>query len=142
MTKPFLEEMARIQERLHVLFERALLPSGYSAEESIPGGWGPAVDLVETGDAYVLCAEVPGVRREDVDLRITGTVLELSGGSRPLPEGHQFLRMERSHGRFHRTLDLGGPVDRENIEAHLRDGILTVTLPKLPPAGETRGGET
>jgi HSP20 family protein len=73
------------------------------------------------------------MRREDVELRITGSILELAGGSRPLPEGHQFLRMERSHGRFHRTLDLGGPVDRENIEAHLRDGILTVTLPKLPP---------
>lgn len=151
MTRLFLEELARIQERLQELFEPALLPAGYRGGEkdagALPGGWSPPVDLVETEEAYLLCAELPGVRREDVNLRITGRSLELSGCSPPLPGGHQFLRMERSHGGFHRTFELGGPVDAERISARLTDGILTVSVPKrsegqgAPASGEAAGGE-
>lgn len=133
--KSHLEELARIQERVRALFEELLLRSGVAdgtAEGTAAplGAWSPAVDVLETDDAFVLYAEVPGTDRDDVDLAVEGRRLELSGHRRALPPDRAFARMERSDGPFRRSFELPGAVDAERISASLERGVLRVKLPK------------
>ncbi|HEX7182781.1 MAG TPA: Hsp20/alpha crystallin family protein [Thermoanaerobaculia bacterium] len=131
LKKIYLEELARIQERINSLFEQAMLPSDYDDPEGgLPGTWAPAVDVIETEDAYLLYAELPGVRREDIQLQVRDRRLELSGRRQTLGENRNFLRMERSYGPFRRTFELGAPVDTDGITAGFEQGILKVHLPK------------
>lgn len=99
-----------------------------------PAGWVPAVDLHETPDRYVLTAEVPGLRREDVQIQLQDRRLTVTG-LRRAAEGtcEQYHRVERGHGTFSRTFELPAPVDGDSIVADLRDGVLTITCPKAGP---------
>jgi HSP20 family protein len=97
--------------------------------------WRPLFDLVETADAFVLYAELPGVQRSDVELHSDGRSVELSGIRRSFLGGeHGFLRLEGSYGPFRRRLELPEPVAEEAIDARFRRGILEVVLPKRRPA--------
>src|SRR3954447_13563719 len=128
----YLEELARIQDRINSLFEQALVTSEFDDRDGgLPGTWSPAVDVLETEDAYLLFAELPGLRREDIQLQIQDRRLELSGRRQSLGENRNFLRMERSYGPFRRTFDLGLPVDVDNISAGFEQGVLRVHVPKL-----------
>src|SRR5436305_10459161 len=114
LKKIYLEELARIQDRIDSLFEQALLTSDYEdSEGGLPGTWSPAVDVLETEDSYLLFAELPGVRREDIQLQVRDRRLEISGRRQPLGENRNFLRLERSYGPFHRNFDLGAPHQAE-----------------------------
>lgn len=95
------------------------------------GRWAvPAVDIYEVDDHLVLVAEVPGARREDVDVRLDGGVLTLEARtSRPPVEG-QTLWTEFRPTHFHRSFELLEDVDVERISADLRHGVLTVRLPR------------
>lgn len=132
LKKIYLEELARIQDRIHDLFEQALLPAEYDEREAggPPGMWVPAVDVIETEDSYLLLAELPGVRREDIQLQVRDRRLELSGRRRALAENRNFLRLERSYGPFRRTFELGTPVEEEAVSAGFERGILRVVCPK------------
>lgn len=96
-----------------------------------PSGWSPPVDLHETEDEYVLTAELPGLRRGDLDIRMQDGRLTLSG-VRPERDSpcEQFHRVERGRGSFSRTFQLPVPVNADRITADLHDGVLTVTCPK------------
>jgi HSP20 family protein len=132
LKKIYLEELARIQDRINSLFEQALLTSDYEDREGgLPGTWAPSVDVLETEDGYLIFAELPGVRREDIQLQVRDRRLELSGRRQPLGENPSFLRMERSYGPFRRTFDLGSPVDVDSITAGFEQGVLKVHIPKL-----------
>jgi HSP20 family protein len=100
-----------------------------------PVGWVPPVDLIETTDEYVMTAEVPGVRQEDIQVEIRDGRLTLSGLRRePTGPCEQHHRMERGYGSFRRTFHLPVPVDASRIAADLREGVLTVTCPKAASA--------
>lgn len=96
-----------------------------------PSGWVPPVDLHETPDAYVVTAELPGLKRENLHIEMMDGRLTLSG-IRPEREStcEQYHRVERGHGSFSRAFQLPLPVDAERIIAELHDGVLTVTCPK------------
>jgi len=131
LKKIYLEELARIQDRINSLFEQALLTSEYEDREGgLPGTWAPSVDVLETEDGYLVLAELPGVRRDDIQLQVRDRRLELSGRRQPLGENRNFLRMERSYGPFRRTFDLGAPVDVDGISAAFEQGVLRVLIPK------------
>jgi len=100
-----------------------------------PAGWVPPVDLQETAEQYVLTAELPGLTRDDIDIRFQEGYLTLSGvrRDRGLP-CEQYHRVERGHGSFSRTFQLPVPVDAGRIVADLRDGVLTITCPKARDA--------
>ena len=97
-----------------------------------PAGWQPPVDLYETADAYVLTAEIPGVERDDIDIQTGEGRLMLSGVRQERPVAcEQFHRLERGHGSFQRSFQLPLPVDHAGVTADLKDGVLTVRIPKL-----------
>jgi HSP20 family protein len=100
-------------------------------------GWTPPVDLYETPAEFVLTAELPGLSRDQIEIhaeesRITLRGSRLSGVS---PNGRdipceQYHRVERGHGRFSRSFTLPEPIDVDRIAADLKDGVLTITIPK------------
>lgn len=97
--------------------------------------WLPAVDVYHDGSAIRLEAELPGMSREDIDIRVEHGALVLSGERKPAThqdvDAPKPLRAERVYGRFERTFPLPpGMVEAQNIEASYRDGILRVMLPK------------
>ncbi|HZJ31161.1 MAG TPA: Hsp20/alpha crystallin family protein [Vicinamibacterales bacterium] len=98
-----------------------------------PAGWTPAVDIYETPDQYVLTAEVPGMSRDDLDIRIDEGRVTIAGTRRErTPQCEQYHRVERGHGSFSRMFHLPIPVDGDRVTADLRNGVLTVTCPKAP----------
>ena len=104
-----------------------------------PAGWHPPVDLYETTDAYVLTAEIPGVDRDDIDIKTGEGHLTLSGVRQERAAAcEQFHRLERGHGSFQRTFQLPLPIDHDAVTADLKDGVLTVRIPKLAGASTRR----
>jgi HSP20 family protein len=95
-------------------------------------GWTPPVDLYETADAFVVSAELPGLTREDIEIRFLDGQLTLQGTRRTPPDVpcERYHRVERGHGAFSRRFALSAPVDPHGISADLRDGILTIRVPK------------
>jgi HSP20 family protein len=104
-----------------------------------PAGWVPPVDLHETDDRYVVTAELPGLRREDVQIHFQDSRVTLSGvrHERAAP-CEQFHRIERGHGSFSRTFELPVAVLVDEITADLKDGVLTVVIPKSPDGAPRR----
>lgn len=93
------------------------------------------LDVWDTGDAYVLWAEVPGLSEKDIQLTLKQGVLTLSGERKPeVPEGYQAHRRERATMRISRSIRLGAKVDADKVTATVKHGLLTVTLPKSPEA--------
>ena len=89
------------------------------------------MDVLETADRYVVTAELPGLRREDIDIHVVEGRLTITG-TRPEQRQpyEQYHRVERGHGSFSRSFQLPVPVDAEQVSADLRDGVLTVICPK------------
>lgn len=130
-----LEELSRIQEQMNVLFEQASRGPGPALAEpasASPGAWAPAVDVIELADELVLLAELPGVRREEIELTVQGDELTIAGERRGAGEGERYLRLERSHGAFRRVVALPPNVDTAAISARLEHGVLEVRLAKRP----------
>jgi HSP20 family protein len=94
--------------------------------------WVPAVETEEEGDAYQVRAELPGMRREDVNVELGGGELRITGEIREETSGPT---LRRRQGRFAYRTTLPADADTEKAEAHLADGVLTVRLPKT---GQTR----
>jgi HSP20 family protein len=119
-------EFAQMWERMGQFFE--------STGEG-PPGWVPAVETEEADDAYLVRAELPGMKSDDIDvelsrneLRITGEVKEEAGGK----------TLRRRYGRFAYRANLPADADPEKIDAQLADGILTVRVPKAAQACSRR----
>lgn len=102
----------------------------------LEGAWAPLIDLYVTGEAFQLRAELPGLKRGDIELELHGDTLILHGErKRPLQqEGESFYRVERIYGHFHRAITLQGGVKFEDVSAFYKDGVLDVRLPKMEAA--------
>jgi len=92
----------------------------------------PAMDLVETDEHLVLRADLPGLRKEDVELEVKDGVLTVSGERKAEHEekSQGFYRVERSFGRFSRSMTVPDGIDAESITADFDDGVLEVRIPK------------
>ena len=105
-------------------------------------GWTPPVDLYETADAFVLTAELPGLARDQIEIHAEETRIVIRGArggdaGRDIP-CEQYHRVERGHGRFSRAFSLPETIAVEAVSADLKDGILTVTIPKARDRGTRR----
>ncbi|HVS03170.1 MAG TPA: Hsp20/alpha crystallin family protein [Thermoanaerobaculia bacterium] len=127
-------ELARLQERLNQLLEQAVLGAEPELDRDGSATWRPPLDLIETPDELVVYVELPGVRRDQVQLQADGRLLELSGRREPHEGDHSYLRLEGCYGAFRRRLELPAVVDASHVEATLRRGLLEVRLPKQQSA--------
>ena len=105
-------------------------------------GWTPAVDLYETSSEYVLTAELPGLARNQIEIHAEESRIVIRGARAAAPGRdipcEQFHRVERGHGQFSRAFSLPEPIDVGAVSADLKDGVLTVTIPKLADRGARR----
>jgi HSP20 family protein len=102
-------------------------------------GWAPPVDLYETEGAFILTAELPGLTREQIEINAEENRVVIRGdrSSGQVP-CEQYHRVERGHGPFSRAFVLSEPIDVEAVSADLRDGLLTLTMPKAGGRGARR----
>ena len=107
----------------------------------------PAFEVKETKDAFIFKADLPGVKEDDVDISVTGNQLTVSGKreEEKREEGERYFAYERSSGSFSRSFTLPEGVDSEHVSAELKNGVLTLMLPKRPEVQPKRirlgGGE-
>jgi HSP20 family protein len=96
----------------------------------------PLLNLTENQDNYYIRAELPGMKAEDLGIQIVGKTLTISGERKILEEGEKirYHRRERDEGRFSRAIGLPGEIDNDRIEAQMRNGLLTITIPKAEAA--------
>ena len=99
-----------------------------------PAAWAPPVDIEETDDAYVIEAEIPGVKREDVNIELVGTELTVSGEIKERERTGILRRRTRKVGQFELRVTLPDYVDGERVDAKLDNGVLTVRVPKAERA--------
>ena len=132
-------ELERLRARVGRLF--AILEEAADAlTTEVPGAWVPPVDVCETEAALIVQVELPGLRAEQVEVALTSTHLRVSGRKRKSAprSSASHLCSERSYGQFTRVVRLRWPVRVKDATAKLKDGLLTVRLPKLK---ERRGAE-
>ena len=94
----------------------------------------PAVDVSETDNEYRIKAEVPGVKKEDLNVNVQDGILTINGESRFEDEEKKdgrLIRQERRYGKYSRSMRLGKDVDSSGVKAEYKDGVLELTLPKL-----------
>ena len=106
-------------------------------EPTLPNGnWMPAVDVAEEDNKYVVKIELPGVNKDDVKITLESSILTIRGEKKAEKETKEknYHRMERSYGSFLRSFNLPTTVKNDKIDAEYRDGILTITLPKVEEA--------
>jgi HSP20 family protein len=98
--------------------------------------WQPRVDITETDTAYVIKGEIPGVNKEDIKVNIENGMITMSGERKQEKEekNKKFHRIERSYGSFMRSFRLPDNVDESAIKAEVKDGMLSVTMPKSAQA--------
>jgi len=98
--------------------------------------WYPSVDVSENEDEIKVEADLPGMKKEDIDVNIDGNLLTIKGERKKEEEteGEGYYRSERSYGTFQRTFTLPSNVDTEQVKAKFKNGVLSLSLPKLEEA--------
>jgi HSP20 family protein len=126
------DQLTNIRDEINRLFE-----SPYeNGSSDVFNSWAPALDLYEDNDNLVVRAELPGMKKEDIELSLQDNVITVSGERKNEKkyDGGQTSREERFFGRFTRSITLPKQVDSGKVRASYKDGVLTVTLPKAEEA--------
>lgn len=107
-----------------------------SRKPMLEGVWAPLIDMEETNEEVLVKAELPGLRKQDVKISLSGDRLHISGERTKEKEekGKTYHRVERAYGRFERLLTLPAEVEAGKVKATYKDGILHVRLPKAEKA--------
>ena len=120
-----LSDIGQLNERMRRMLEQTF---GGLLDE--PAGFIPAVDIEEMDDSYIVEAELPGVKREDVNIEVTGNELSISGEIKERKREGRVRRRTRRIGRFQFRVTLPGELNPEGVDAKLNDGVLNVRVPK------------
>lgn len=131
---PF-RELDELHDRMSRLLETSL---GDLRPGSLLTGWAPAVDIEETDDAFVVEAELPGVKRDDVTVELQNNELHIHGEVKERARVGILRRQTRRTGQFDYRVVLPGEVDADNVEANLEEGILRVQVRKSEKAKPRR----
>ncbi|HAL62313.1 MAG TPA: molecular chaperone [Chloroflexi bacterium] len=127
------EPFPELEEEMERLFEEWPFRP-WTRRALVVREWAPRVDMFDRADKVIVKAELPGVKKEDIDISITGGVLTIKGERRAEEEikDEDYYCCERFRGTFYRAIQLPTDVETEKIEANYADGILEITLPKVP----------
>jgi HSP20 family protein len=127
-------QLTSVRDELNRLFSSTFGELGRPSD--LFGMWTPALDLYEGKNEFVVRAELPGMKKEEIEIALHEGALSVSGERKieELPEESEPHRRERFFGRFQRTLELPKPVKAQDVKATYKDGILTITLPKTEEA--------
>ncbi len=130
-----LQDVAVLQNRLNSIFHDFARPE-FETESLATGNFVPAVDVYEDAQKLQLRLEVPGIKQEDLDIRVENQTLTVKGERRFQADEKEenFHRIERRYGSFVRTFTLPQTVDTEQVKADYEHGVLTVSLPKKAEA--------
>jgi HSP20 family protein len=133
-----LREFEQVTDRMRRLLDQTFGGFDWPSSLTEIGGWSPPVDIEETDDAYVVEAELPGVKREDVSIELVGNELTITGEVKERKREGRLRRQTRRSGRFDYRVGLPDHVDADRIDASLTEGILTVRAPKSERAQRRR----
>jgi len=122
-----------LQDQINRLFNERF---DRSSEEGSLATWAPAVDIHETEHELVVKADLPGVKPEELDVRVENNILTIRGERKFEKKVNEdnYLRVERSYGSFSRSFSLANTVNTEAIKADYKDGVLTLSIPKREEA--------
>jgi HSP20 family protein len=128
---PF-REMDAIQNRFNNLFGRSLFPVATGEETISVAEWSPLVDVAEDDKEYLIKAELPEVKKEDVKVTVDDGALRITGERKFEKEekGRKYHRIERAYGSFERVFALPEGAKAGDVRAEFHDGLLEVHLPK------------
>ncbi len=125
--------LGTFSQQMDRLFDEMLGRSVRSRGEGpLRGSWAPAVNILEKNDGIEITADLPGMKPEEVEVTVEDGVLAIKGERtiESTGEGETYHRVERTYGVFERSFSLPTSVDPAKIEAHFRNGVMTLTLPK------------
>lgn len=128
---PLWKEFNTLSSRLNRLLE-----TPREEEGDYLGSWSPVVDIYDKGNEVVIHAELPGMKKEDIDIRVENNILTIRGKKERKEEVKEegYYRSERAYGTFSRSFSLPNTVDVKKIGAEYKDGVLSLTLPKAEEA--------
>jgi len=130
-----------VRQLIDKLFEGSLFAGNDRDESSVvTSQWAPMVDIHEEPERFVLYADIPGVDPQDIDVQMDRGLLTIKGQRtvENSSDNGRFSRIERLHGVFHRRFALPDSADPEGIQAHGRNGVLEVVIPKRPESKPRR----
>lgn len=126
-----LGELEEMSERLNRMFARPSSTRQNGKEALTVADWIPQVDISEAAYEYVITAELPGLKKEDVKITLEDGVLTLQGERKQKEEtGTRYHRVERSYGSFVRSFTLPDVIEEAKVAAEFKDGVLSIRLPK------------
>jgi HSP20 family protein len=132
--EPF-REMEMLRRQMDQLFsELTAVERGNSDISPLERtAWVPAVELFDQGSSFLLKAEIPGVEDKDLDIQVTQDAVSIAGERRyeKSSQSHGNIRSEFRYGNFQRVIPLPSKIQNQQVKADFKDGILTLTLPKL-----------
>lgn len=128
--QPF-QEVETLRRQMDQMFDEMI---GVNRESQMT--WKPAVELQDTEENVILRAEIPGVEGKDLDIRVTREAVAISGEHRYEKKAQErgYFRTEFRYGNFQRVIPLPVAVQNDQVQAEFKDGILTLTLPKVTEA--------
>lgn len=131
---PSFGRLSNLRDEIDRLFESPL--AELTRTSHLLSGWTPALDVYENKDNFVVKVELPGMKKEDINISLHDGSLSISGErkSEGQYEDAEVYRAERFFGRFQRSVTLPAAVAADKVKAQYKDGILTVTLPKTEEA--------
>jgi HSP20 family protein len=129
-----MRELEDVSNRLNRMFGGSLSTRSDRENMTLPD-WHPSVDVSETAEGYLIQAELPQVKKEDIKVTVDKGVLRISGERKQEREekDKRFHRVERSYGSFLRSFALPDDVDADHIQADVKDGVLSVKINKTAP---------
>ena len=131
---PTFGRLSNLRDELDTLFE---LPfwSNFGRQTELFSGWTPALDLYQNNDNVIAVVELPGMRKDDIEISLHDGMLTIAGERKTETQGGEKAeRSERYIGKFRRSITLPTRVDANKVSATYKDGILTVTLSKAEEA--------
>ena len=127
---PF-RDLLSIQREMNRLYSNPTTPGREAAPASRSETWVPPVDIHESADAFTIAVELPGIKKEDIQLELKDESLTLRGERKPERDVREGVhRIERVYGPFQRSFNLPSNINASAVKATFRDGVLEIVLPK------------